>query len=139
MTKEMISTTEINYITTINEIFTVNKISFRKIDFKNGVLYLCTTPFGRTFNLGLKNNQSIKIWSFIGITSIDRAGNKYEWENENTSYPVGGIEITGEGDLSFYMEDVLIFDKNVDRCKIANLITIYINMIPHILSRSFEL
>ena len=135
----MISTTKINYITTINEIFTYNKISFRKIDFKNGCLYLCTTSFGLTFNLRLNNNQSIKIWSFIGTISTDKAGNKYEWKKENTSYPVGGIEITREGDLSFYMEDVLKFDEPVDRCKIADLITIYVNMIPYIFFKSIDL
>lgn len=135
----MISTTEIDYITTINETFANNRIAFRAINCRNGILYLCKTSFGQTFNLHIRNNQSIKIWSFIGTTSIDRAGTKYEWKNENDSYPIGGIEITDDGDLSFYMTDILAIDEPTVMDNIQKIITTYVNMLPNILSRSFKL
>lgn len=127
---------KINYITAINETFIENGIIFREIDYRDGILYFCKTPFGQMFNLRFGNNQSIKIWSFIGTTSIGRVGTKYEWKNDNDSYPIVGIEITDDGDLSFYMTDILD-DDTTDRDKIQSLITTYANMIPHILSRSF--
>ena len=135
----MIPTADINYNTTINRVFTDNRISFREIACRNGILYLCCTPLGQTFNLRLENNQSIKIWSFIGTSTIENTDNKHEWKNDSDLYPVGGIEITSDGDLSFYMTDFLILDEATNKYRIKNLINSYVKMIPHILSRSFEL
>lgn len=135
----MVSTTGIDYITTINETFTNNRITFREINCRDGILYLCKTSFGQTFNLHIRNNQSIKIWSFIGATSVDRAGTKYEWKNENDSHPIVGVEITDDGDLSFYMTDIPAINEPTGRVKLKKIIITFLNMLSHILSRSFNL
>lgn len=139
MTKGMITTTKIDYINAINEIFINKKIAFRKIECSDGILYLCETSYGQTFNLRMRNNQELKIWSFIGSTSIVRAGAKYERKNENDSYPFCGIEITDEGDLSFYINDILAIDGSTAIDRIQNLITTYVNMISHLLARCSEM
>lgn len=140
MTKGMITTIKIDYINAINETFTNKKIAFRRIECSdNVILYLCETSYGQTFNLQIRNHQELKIWSFIGITSIVRAGAKYERKNENDSYPICGIEITDDGDLSFYIKDILAIDESTAIDRIQNLITTYVNMISHILSRCFKL
>ena len=136
----MIMTTENDYINTIDEAFTNKRIAFRRIECSdNVILYLCETSYGQTFNLHIRNYQELKIWSFIGTTSIARAGAKYERKNENDSYPICGIEITDDGDLSFYMKDILAIDGSTAIDRIQNLITTYVNMISHLLARCSEM
>lgn len=133
-------TTENDYINTIDEAFTNKRIAFRRIECSdNVILYLCETSYGQTFNLHIRNYQELKIWSFIGTTSIARAGAKYERKNENDSYPICGIEITDDGDLSFYMKDILAIDGSTAIDRIQNLITTYVNMISHLLARCSEM
>ena len=135
----MITTTKIDYINIINETFTNKKIAFRRIECGDGILYLCETSYGQTFNLRIRNYQELKIWSFIGITSIGRAGVKYERKDENDSYPFCGIEITDDRDLSFYMKDLLAIDGSTAIDSIQNLITTYVNMLSHLLARCSEM
>lgn len=140
MTKGMITTTKNDHINAINETFINKKIAFRKIECNdNVILYLCETSYGQTFNLQIRNHQELKIWSFIGITSIVRAGAKCERKNENDSYSFCGIEITDDGDLSFYMKDILAIDGSTAIDRIQNLITTYVNMISHLLARCSEM
>ncbi len=134
MKKEMIPTIENNYITTINEIFSDNRISFRRIDFKNGALYFCTTPFGRTFNLQLKNNQSIKIWSFVGSVSVKNINVRYVYKKPNDSSLTVGIEVTDEGDISFYVLQVL--DIKHPKSRIRLLIESYSKVISDTVSQA---
>lgn len=129
MKKEMIPTIENNYITTINEILTDNRISFRKIDYRNGTLYLCRTPFGQTFNLRLKNNQSIKIWSFVGSVPVKNINVRYVYKKPADSSSTVGIEITDEGDISFYVLQTL--DLKHDKSRIRSLIESYSKVISN--------
>lgn len=102
-------------------------INYREIGINKKSLFLCETPHGITFNLCFENNPVIKIWSFIGTLPIDRAGTKYEYKNKNNSYPVSGVEITAEGDLNFYMTDILDYNEITCKDKIQNLITKYLD------------
>lgn len=135
----VISTMKIDYITTINKTFTNNRIAFREIDCRNGILYLCETSYGQTFNFNLQDNNSVKIWSFVGTASIDKAGTKCEWKSENDLYPIGGIEITDDGDLNFYMTDILTLDEPTGMVKVKNMITIFVTLFPLVLSRFIKM
>ena len=137
--KSVLSTMKIDYITTINETFTNNRIAFREIDCRNGILYLCETSYGQTFNFNLQDDNSVKIWSFVGTASIDKAETKCEWKSENDLYPIGGIEITDDGDLNFFMTDILTLDEPTGMVKVKNMITIFVTLFPLVLSRFIKM
>lgn len=66
------------------------------------ILFFCKSTYGHTFNLCMENNQTLKLWSFIGEVPVKSTKVQYKWEKTNDSYTVVGIEVTDEGDLNFY-------------------------------------
>lgn len=51
----------------------------------------------------------------------------------------GGIEITDDGDLNFYMTDILTLDEPTDMVKVKNMITIFVTLFPLVLSRFIKM
>ncbi len=66
------------------------------------ILFFCESNYGYTFNLCLKNNQTLKIWSFIGEFPDKKTKVQYKLEKINDSYTIVGIDVTDDGDLNFY-------------------------------------
>lgn len=91
----------------INDSLADMGIIYREIQFKKGTLFFCELLNGCSFNICFNNNRTIKIWSFIGTVSIRRAGTKYEWRGTADTSMRMGLEVTGDGDVNFYISDTL--------------------------------
>ena len=85
-------------------------IKYREYPCRNGELYFCTVPNGLTFDLKYDEDGTIQLWRFVGTAPTPKAKMRCEYCKPGNPHSVIGIEITDEGDVSFYAMQTL--DKN---------------------------
>lgn len=107
-------------------------IEHREVNLKKDILFFCKTPSGQTFNVQLKNNQMVKIWSFVSSTAVEKAGSRYEFITCADGHTKAGIEVTTEGDLSYYMTQTINFDQKRSVESLYRNIDSYLQMLFYI-------
>ena len=109
------------------------RIKYRKLPCRDGAFYYCTIPFnGYTFDLqcGDKDN-TVRIWRFIGTAPLSKAGRRCEYRNPHYPWAVIGMEVTDEGDVSFYAEQKIEMTDRKSAARIDKMISGYIEMIAN--------
>lgn len=109
------------------------RIKYRKLPCRDGAFYYCTIPFnGYTFDLqcGDKDN-TVRIWRFIGTAPLSKAGRRCEYRNPHYPWAVIGMEVTDEGDVSFYAEQKIEMTDRKSAARIDKMISGYIDMIAN--------
>lgn len=104
-------------------------IKYRKIDFKNGELYFCTLPSQLTFDLFEGIDGTIKLWSFVGSVPVSKAGMRCEYRSPDHPDTAIGFEVTDEGDLCLYAEQMVDADSPLRERRIFRMIAGYSEMI----------
>ncbi len=107
-------------------------IKYRKLDFGNGSLLLCTLPNSLTFDLFVGDDPTIKLWSFIGTAPADKAGVRWEYKEPDQLYPVIGMEVTDEGDLNFYAIQTLAPNGKQSVRRVCKLVKGYSKIITNV-------
>lgn len=105
-------------------------INYREYPCRNGDLYFCTDPTsGLTFDLKYDEDGTIQLWRFVGVAPVPEATMRCEYCKPGNSHSVIGIEITDEGDISFYAMQT--FDKNGPdmNARINKMISGYVKLI----------
>lgn len=64
-------------------------------------LYFCTLPNGLTFDLWCNDHGTIRLWRFIDVDPLKKAGTRYIYSKANAAL---GVEITDEGDIKLFTE-----------------------------------
>lgn len=115
----------------VNAKETLNRlhITYRELPCKNGWFYFCKKPDGVSFDIKIDNTGIIRLWKFIGTAPLSKSGSRCEYCNPQRPCSVVGMEVTDEGDVSFYAEQKI--DINDVKCaaRIDRMISRYINMI----------
>ena len=109
----MITTINTINIEIINTILNDLNIKYRCFEMKNKELFICTFN-DLTFDILVENNseneESIKLWRFVGSTSESKAGARIECRSSEKPNTTVGFEVTDEGDISMF--ETIIIDKN---------------------------
>ena len=101
-------------------------IQYRQFALKDDNFLFCTLPNGLTFDILIKQDE-IKLWRFVGTTSVSKAGIQMEYRSQDIPYTVLGFEVTDEGDICFYAKQKIDYDDFV-RSDISDLIGNYIKI-----------
>lgn len=107
-------------------------ISYRGFSCGKGAFFYCKIPTdGYTFDLQYDEDGTIRLWRFVGTAPISKAGKRYECRKPNYPHTAVGIEVTDEGDLSFYAEQKIDpHDSSREEC-IIRMIEGYVSMIAN--------
>lgn len=105
-------------------------INYRALPCGSGAFYYCKIPAsGCTFDLQCDGHDKIRLWRFIGTAPIARAGNRYEYRDPCCPCAAVGMEVTNEGDVSFYAEQKIDITNSHSAARIHKMIRGYIHMI----------
>lgn len=109
------------------------RIKYRKLPCRDGAFYYCTIPFnGYTFDLQCEDkDNTVRIWRFIGTAPLSKAGRRCEYRNPHYPWAVIGMEVTDEGDVSFYAEQKIEMTDRKSAARIDKMISGYIDMIAN--------
>lgn len=107
-------------------------IAYRELPCRNGWFYCCKNPDGISFDIKIDNQGMIRLWRFIGTAPLSKSGSRCEYRNPQQPYSVVGMEVTDDGDVSFYAEQKI--DATDVKCasRIDRMISRYINMISEV-------
>lgn len=114
-------------------------ISYRKIPVRNGTIYFCSIPNKCTFDLLINDTGEIKLWSFIGECSPSKAGICYEYRNSKQPNAAIGVEITRDGDISFYAESAFEEGFFLHENRIQHFFDWYTTQISNLGNRKIEM
>lgn len=114
---------------TIRSEFARFNISYRRLSCVSSEIYFCRIPTGMTFNLKCESDGTIKLWRFVGSVPLSKAGIRYEYPLPNDSQVVLGLEVTSDGDISFYEEGKICSDGAERESQIRRMIENYIVLI----------
>ena len=109
------------------------RIKYRKLPCRDGAFYYCTIPSnGYTFDLQCEDkDNTVRIWRFIGTAPLSKAGRRCEYRNPHYPWAVIGMEVTDEGDVSFYAEQKIEMTDRKSAARIDKMISGYIDMIAN--------
>ena len=109
------------------------RIKYRKLPWREGAFYYCTIPSnGYTFDLQCEDkDNTVRIWKFIGTAPLSKAGRRCEYRNPHYPWAVIGMEVTDEGDVSFYAEQKIEMTDRKSAARIDKMISGYIDMIAN--------
>lgn len=79
-------------------------IRYRKLDCTGGMFYYCRLPDGITFDLFAGDDGSVKLWRFVSAALPSESFIKYEYQDPAIPGFSIGLEVTEEGDVSFYVQ-----------------------------------
>mgnify|MGYP004536468985 CR=1 FL=1 len=118
----------------INAKGTLNRlhIAYRELPCRNGWFYCCKKPDGISFDIKIDDQGIIRLWRFIGTAPLSKSGCRCEYRNPQQLYSAVGMEVTDEGDITFYAEQKI--DATDDKCasRIDRMISCFINMISEV-------
>lgn len=129
---EVFYTTNTTCTSIVNIALTKLNVKCRKVQLSDGVLLFCTLPNGLTYDLSVCKDGSIRLWRFVGTTSISKAGTRIEYRNPRCPDAAVGFEVTDEGDICLYAENKIDFDNPHSIKSICKLIEGYSSMIINI-------
>ena len=89
----------------------------------------CTIPEKKlTFDIQYEDNGLIRLWRFIGTAPASKAGKRCEYRASKYPSAVVGMEVTDEGDVSFYAEQKVDITDSRSAVHIDKMISRYINL-----------
>lgn len=107
-------------------------IRYRKLPCKTGEFLFCTIPSnGITFDLQYGDDDTICLWRFVGTASLSEAGMRCEYRKPSYPHTVIGLEVTNEGDVSLYAEQIIERNDPHRDARIVRMIDGYISMISN--------
>lgn len=107
-------------------------IAYRELPCRNGWFYYCKKPDGVSFDIKIDDHGIIRLWKFIGTAPLSKSGNRCEYRNSQQPCSAVGIEVTDEGDVSFYAEQKVDVIDAKSAARIDRMISCYINMISDV-------
>lgn len=108
-------------------------INYRDFPCRRGEFYFCTIPERKlTFDIQYEENGLIRLWRFIGTAPASKAGKRCEYRAPQYPSAVVGMEVTDEGDVSFYAEQKIDVSDANSAIRIDRMISRYINMISDV-------
>lgn len=113
-------------------------IRYRKIDFTDGTLSFCTPPNGLTFDLFTGTDGSIRLWRFVGSVPVEKAGACFEYRKPEYPHTAIGFEVTEEGDLCFYAEQIINATDPQKEHRILKMISGYFEIISTVNFKNAE-
>lgn len=118
----------------INIVGTLNRlhITYRELPCRNGWFYCCKKPDGILFDIKIDDHGIIRLWRFIGTAPLSKSGNRCEYRNPQQPCSAVGMEVTDEGDVSFYAEKKIDVSDVKSAARIDRMISRYINMISDV-------
>lgn len=118
----------------VNAKGTLNRlhIAYRELPCRNGWFYCCKKNDGISFNIKIDDYGMIRLWKFIGTAPLSKSGSRCEYCNSQHPCSVVGIEVTDEGDVSFYAEKKIDVTDVKCAARIDRMISRYINMISEV-------
>lgn len=120
----------INAVTSIAEaVFNRLGVHYKKLPCRDGEFYFCKLSNDLTFDLICEEDGTIRLWRFVGVTSLSKVGLRYEYRKPRYPYTVIGIEVTDEGDISLYAEQTIAHNASRREVKIKHMIEAYISII----------
>lgn len=93
--------------TIVEEAFDHLHIKYRKIVFMGCTLFFCTSPNGLTFDLFTDTEGNVRLWRFVGSAPVEKAGTRSEYRKPEYPHTAIGLEVTKDGDLCFYAEQII--------------------------------
>ena len=81
-----------------------------------------------TFDIQYEGNGLIRLWRFIGTAPASKAGRRCEYRTSKSPHAVVGMEVTDEGDISFYAEQKVDITDSRSAVRIDRMISRYINL-----------
>ena len=84
------------------------------------------------WGLDIDDHGIIRLWKFIGTAPLSKSGNRCEYRNSQQPCSAVGIEVTDEGDVSFYAEQKVDVTDAKSAARIDRMISRYINMISDV-------
>lgn len=106
-------------------------IRSRKYPIKNGIIYFCDAKGYITFNLIINNDRTIKIWRYVQTSFFTYRLSKVDnIESKFKNYSIG-IEVTDEGDTSFYTKYQLTRNDNETQKVLCKLIRAYLKALDY--------
>lgn len=104
-------------------------INYRDFPCRSGEFYFCTIPEKKlTFDIQYEDNGLIRLWRFIGTAPASKAGRRCEYRTSKSPHAVVGMEVTDEGDISFYAEQKVDITDSRSTVRIDRMISSYINL-----------
>lgn len=104
-------------------------IKYRDFPCRSGEFYFCTIPEKKlTFDIQYEDNGLIRLWRFIGTAPASKAGRRCEYCTSKSPHAVVGMEVTDEGDISFYAEQKVDITDSRSAVRIDRMISSYINL-----------
>ena len=104
-------------------------INYRDFPCRSGEFYFCTIPEKKlTFDIQYEDNGLIRLWRFIGTAPASKAGKRCEYRASKYPSAVVGMEVTDEGDVSFYAEQKVDITDSRSAVHIDKMISRYINL-----------
>ena len=104
-------------------------INYREFPCRSGEFYFCTIPEKKlTFDIQYEDNGLIRLWRFIGTAPASKAGKRCEYRASKYPSAVVGMEVTDEGDVSFYAEQKVDITDSRSAVRIDKMISRYINL-----------
>lgn len=104
-------------------------INYRDFPCRSGEFYFCTIPEKKlTFDIQYEDNGLIRLWRFIGTAPASKAGKRCEYRASKYPSAVVGMEVTDEGDVSFYAEQKVDITDSRSAVRIDKMISRYINL-----------
>lgn len=113
----------------IPRIFDCLGIKYRKTDFPGGSLYFCTLPNQLIFDLFEGNDGTIKLWRFVDFAPASKAGMRCEYRKPDDPYSAFGLEVTEEGNLSLYAEQIIHANSPRRESRILRMVEGYSKMV----------
>lgn len=108
-------------------------VDYRKFPCGNGAFFYCKIPSsGYTFDLQCDEDGVIRLWRFVATVPIYMAGKRCECRKLSYPHAVTGIEITDEGDVSFFAEQKMDLNDSSNIERIVHMIERYMSMIANI-------
>lgn len=120
-------------VSTVRAVLSRLGIDYRDFPCRNGEFYFCTIPEKKlNFDIQYEENGLIRLWRFIGTASASKAGKRCEYRASKYPSAVVGMEVTDEGDVSFYAEQKIDVTDAKCAVRIDRMISRYINMISEV-------
>lgn len=108
-------------------------IRYRKLPSRTGEFFFCTIPSnGITFDLQYGDDDTICLWRFVGTASLSKAGMRCEYRKPSYPHTVLGLEVTNEGDVSLYAEQIVERGDSHREEKLVRMIEGYVSMISNV-------
>lgn len=116
-------------VSTLGAAFSRLGIKYRDFPCRSGEFYFCTIPEKKlTFDIQYEDNGLIRLWRFIGAAPASKAGRRCEYRTSKFPHAVVGMEVTDEGDISFYAEQKVDITDSRSAVRIDRMISGYINL-----------